>query len=391
MVATAVSTDAFLRDIDEKYALPSMSPIAAALIRVAGNEEVSLAQIAELISKDPSLTTRILKLANSPFFRSRFPSVTPLQAVARIGVRHTRLFALSVSLKDTFSLKQADDIEYGRFWRLSLYQGLLARWLAENLHTTDAEEAFVAGFTREIGFLVLLRAFAGELSLRFPVVSLLEEERDLYGIDHRQIGEALLRSWGLPDSIIACQRSSISKQDLSHLPEPARTCAIAGELSAFICGKQPIPPDLPDTLQDLFGLDKNTLIDALGAVLEQVEEVADAFDVEIDGTADTIELIEKANQALAKLAGESLDRTPSDAFPAFETLTELNETPDTVKVTLEAVAHEIRNPLTAMGGLVRRLAKTIDPASREATYVRRIITETERLEGALHGMKRLLG
>jgi HD-like signal output (HDOD) protein len=394
MAATVASTDDFLRDIDERYALPSASPIVASLIRIAGDdEEVSLAEIAELIAKDPSLTTRILKLANSPFFRSRNPVTTPLQAVARIGVRHTRLFALSVSLKETFSLKEARDVEYSRFWRLSLYQGLLARWLAKRLRSGDAEEAFVAGFTREIGFVILLRTFGRdhELTLQFPVLPLLEEERNLYGVDHRQIGGALLRSWGLPDRIVSCQQSFVSTEDLLYLPEPVRTCIMAEELSAFICGRQNIPHDLLDVLQDLFGLDKNTLIDALTGVLGEVDEAGKAFGVDVHGTADTIELIQKANHALARLAKESLDLSPSDNLPAFETLPGPNQIPDTIKMTLEAVAHEIRNPLTAMGGLVRRLAKTIDPESREALYVQRIITETERLEEALHGMKRLLG
>jgi len=102
-------------------------------------------------------------------------------------------------------------------------------------------------------------------------------------------------------------------------------------------------------------------------------------------------LMEKANQALAKLAGSPLDRPSSRSLPSLETLPEEAETSETVKVTLEAVAHEIRNPVTVVGGFVRRLAKSIDPTSRQGTYVRVIMTETDRLEQVLHGMGRMVG
>ena len=152
MAATDGDGSAFLETLDEKHILPSLSPVVVALIKLAAKDETSVGQIADLITKDPSLTARMLKLANSPFFRTRCPAATVLQAVARIGVRETRLFALSVSLKDAFPLKRGGPIDYGRFWRLSLYQGLLARWLANTLKVGDPEEAFTAGLRWRSGF-----------------------------------------------------------------------------------------------------------------------------------------------------------------------------------------------------------------------------------------------
>ena len=392
MATTDGDGRAFLKTLDEKHILPSLSPVVAALIGLAANEESSLGQMAALIAKDPSLTTRILKLANSAFYRTLYPAATVLQAVTRIGVHHTRLLALSVSLKDALPLKHGGPIDYGRFWRLCLYQGLLARWLAENLKTGDPEEAFTAGFTLEIGLLVLVRAFADDASLNLdcPVASLLATEKERYGIQHRQIGEALLRSWGFPERIVACQGSFHFKEGSVPSSEPARVCALAGELSAFIGEQRPIFHAVFDTVETSFGLSKGTIIEAVGTALEQVNEIAETFDVEVDSTKDAIELMEKANQALASLADGPVHALSSKSLPSFDTLPELSHSPDTVRVTLEAVAHEIRNPLTAVGGFVRRLAKTIDPTSREATYVRVIMAETDRLEQALHGMRGML-
>jgi two-component system, sporulation sensor kinase E len=61
-----------------------------------------------------------------------------------------------------------------------------------------------------------------------------------------------------------------------------------------------------------------------------------------------------------------------------------------VRYTLAAVEHEIRNPLTAVGGFVRMLAKTIDPTSYQGKYIKVILFETQKLEQALKGIGQML-
>lgn len=381
---------AFLETLNENHVLPSLSPVVAALIELAANDESSVGQIADLIAKDPSLTARILKLANSAFFQSRYSAGTALQAITRIGVHHTRLFALSVSLKDAFPLKREGLIDYGRFWRLCLYQGLLSRWLARTLKTGDPEEAFTAGLTLEIGLLVLVRACPDDarMNLSYPLASTLTAEKELYGVHHRQIGEALLRSWRFPERIVACQQSFVFRENGAELPELARICAMAGELSAIICEPQADLSEMFDSVEAFFGLGKSVAIEAVGAALEHVCEIAETFDVEIDSTKDVLELMEKANRALTKLASSVLECTSIENLPSPDALAQQSRTPDAPRGALEGVVHEIRNRLTFVGRFARRLAKTIDPASREGTYVRVIMSETERLEQTLVGMGR---
>jgi two-component system cell cycle response regulator len=378
---------AFLETLDEKHILPSLSPVVAALIELAADEESSVGQIADLITKDPSLTARILKLANSAFFQSRYSASTALQAVTRIGVHHTRLFALSVSFKDAFPLKRGGPLDYGRFWRLCLYQGLLARWLAHTLKQGDPEEAFTAGLTMEIGLLVLVRACADDATiyLDYPLPALLAKEKELYGVHHRQIGEALLRSWRFPERIVACQQSYAFRENLAELPELARICAIAGELSAVICEPQTDLTEMFERLEAFFGLSKSVATEAVGAAMEHVSEIAELFEVEIDGRRDMIELMEKANRALTILASNVLEYTTIQRSPFSEIPPELSSPQHASAGVQEGVSHEIRNRLTFVGRFAKRLAKTIDPASREGTYVRVIMSEAERLEQALHG------
>jgi hypothetical protein len=207
----------------------------------------------------------------------------------------------------------------------------------------------------------------------------------LYGVHHRQIGEALLRSWRFPERIVACQQSFAFRENLPGLSELARVCAIAGELSAFICEPQADLGEVFDNVEAFFGLSKSVATEAVGAAMEHVSEIAELFEVEIDGARDVIELMEKANRALTSLASNVLEYTTIQS-PLFSDIPpELSRTQNASAGPREGVSHEIRNRLSFVGRFARRLARTIDPASREGTYVRVIMSETERLEQALHG------
>ncbi len=125
------------KDIIEKikagYSLPSLSAVALRLVETASNEYVSLAEMADLIEKDPGLTVRVVTIANSAFFRAAEPVSTVEQSIMRVGVNHLRVMALSLSLRDTFPMGKVGPMDYEKFWRSSLYQALLAKSFAQRL------------------------------------------------------------------------------------------------------------------------------------------------------------------------------------------------------------------------------------------------------------------
>ncbi len=123
------SDDSVLDRIREGYSLPSLSLVALKLVNLASSETVTIEEMAELIETDPALTVRLLRLANSVFFRTVEPASTVEQAIMRIGSNHLRLMALSISLRDTFPMGKVGMMDFERFWRSSLYQALLAKKL----------------------------------------------------------------------------------------------------------------------------------------------------------------------------------------------------------------------------------------------------------------------
>jgi HD-like signal output (HDOD) protein len=358
------------------------------LIELAADDNSSLKDIAALIEKDPSLTIRILRLANSVFFRYGNPTKTVRQAVVRIGVRHTRLLALSLLLKDTFPMKKVGAVDYRRFWRLCLYQGLIAQSLAQRLEIGDAEEAFTAGLTLEIGLLVLLHAFVDpnepvEIPW-YPLSGLLEWEKQKYGVDHREIGEFILTRWKFPASLILCQKPTTTARTIDELVPLVRLCATASRLSAFICEPEASLPEVFETLEFRFRVPKPLIHEIVATALRKVEDLSRTFEVEVHSERDTELIMKKARAALAQLSGKLFEqRSPLDTKLPSAASRRPGDSTDAVRYTLEAVEHEIGNPLTAVGGLARMLAKTIDPTSEQGGHIRAILSETERLEQAV--------
>ncbi len=386
-----------LEKLQSGYGLPSLSPVAIKLIELASNDASSAHDLAGLIEKDPSLAVRVLKLANSAFFKSTYPVTTVQQAIMRIGFHQLRVLALSLSLRETFPMGKAGQINYEEFWRSSLYRGLLARSLAHQLKACDPEEAFVAGLTLEIGFLIFLELYMKrneEIPGRtfYPAELLLSWETERFGINHREIGEIALRYWKFPEKIVACQGFS-SSEEQGGLTGLSRICRIAQDLSALICQPDADFHNIYRVVGSHLGVGQEVVNEAMITTLKEVNETAETLKLEVESEKDTFLLLEKARETLGRLSEQILQQQyniPSHELPSFETLRAREDRAETIVHTLEAVAHEIRNPLTAVGGFARRLAKTMDPSSDNWKYVEAILQEAKKLEQSLNEMGRNL-
>jgi len=386
-----VHTD-LLRRLESGFSLPSLSLVAIRLVELASDEECSVNDLVSLIEKDPSLAIRLLKIANSAFFKSAEPVTTLRQAVIRIGFQQLRIMALSLSLRDTFPMGTVGGFDYERFWRASLYRALMAKSLAEQLGNCNPEEAFVAGLTLGVGFLIFFNMFikdsGEEISHELDSLEkLLAWEQEKFGVNHRQIGAAALRYWKFPDSIIECQEGFLRLPECSPL---STICELARNMSMSLLGRSKDFHDLFRDAKEWFGLGENAINAAILSVFQEVDSIAESLKIEMNKEKDLLGLMEKANRALSGISEKiSLMQFQGGLAeqPSFETIKGEQRGQEVITQTLQAVAHEIRNPLVAVAGFARKLSTALDPESKGGRYAQIILQEAKRLEEALSQMK----
>ena len=161
--------------------------------------------IAEVVATDAGLTTRLLRLANSPMFglSGRIDRID--RAVSLIGTRQVRDLALAVCVIDRFAGIPDTLVSMQAFWKRSLAAALLSRAIASRRRESNIEGFFVVGLLHDIGALLMYqvaeRESAAALSLLARGATIVDAERTVFGFDHADVGQYLLESWGLPQSL----------------------------------------------------------------------------------------------------------------------------------------------------------------------------------------------
>ncbi len=197
----------YRRIVESIDRLPSLPSIAARLIDVVNSPESSADDAAELIEKDPALTTKILRLANSAFYGMPRSISSVSSAVVILGFNTIRSVALSATIVKMFPKGTgAAPFDYMRFWRHSIVSAMVARSIARRLFNfmmLDPEGAFCAGLLHDIGRLIFQQYVpedcvgACELA-RTRAIPLIEAEMEVMGITHARIGSILADKWALP-------------------------------------------------------------------------------------------------------------------------------------------------------------------------------------------------
>jgi putative nucleotidyltransferase with HDIG domain len=175
--------------------LPLLPQVAMEVLALASNENSDARHLADLLRRDQAMTAHVLRIVNSPLYRSRTPIDSLPQAMSRLGLAKIRQIALVISCKQRVFRVKGFEPEVYKSFRHSLATALYAQEIARVRHSPE-EEAFLAGLLHDVGRPVLLQAVADlQMDVRLidaPAVLAVIAEL------HARVGGMLGRKWGLP-------------------------------------------------------------------------------------------------------------------------------------------------------------------------------------------------
>lgn len=195
------SIDAVVSSLSE---LSPFSAVAFRLIELLDDDLSSTDEVARVAGTDPALTARIIKAANSAYYRRRVRVATIRDAVLVLGAREVRSLVITTCVVD--SMPRTKFIDHHAFWQFSLATAILADLIAR----ADGDlsgEAFTAGVLHNVGLLALDHYCPEGLREVTEIVAagrrrLHDREQLVFGFTDAELSARLAQQWSLPPGIV---------------------------------------------------------------------------------------------------------------------------------------------------------------------------------------------
>ncbi len=209
MTATTRSSpgDASRGPLSAVDALPPLPAVALRVMQVAQDPKSSASDLAIVISSDPGLSARILKIVNSAAYRRSREITSVQEALVMLGFVQARNVAISGAIAGAYAPDAGNALfRIETFWRHSIAVAFKASELAGKSRRLDVPSAFTAGILHNMGRLAMFyydaagldQAVAEAIRRDLPLESI---EYELLGFDHTDIGGKLAEKWHLPEDI----------------------------------------------------------------------------------------------------------------------------------------------------------------------------------------------
>ncbi|MCL4510604.1 MAG: HDOD domain-containing protein [Bacteroidetes bacterium] len=231
--------------------LPTFPTTALEVMRLASDSGSSAAELSRIISKDPSLAARILRVANSPFYGFARKVSTIEWAVVALGFETLRETVLSLTLIDFFKGSALKHFDPKKFWKHAIDTATAGRSLAKEMKYRLPGEAYAVGLLHDVGTLVLYRYFRDDFEeiqrLIFEEnLQPLQAEAVAIGTTHADVGAWITDKWSFPSYFVEAIRFHHTPGYAETNPELTAIVHVANQIASvngYSCSDQPIKFD----------------------------------------------------------------------------------------------------------------------------------------------------
>ena len=168
------------------------------------DESASTDELIDLISYDPAMAERVLRVANSVFFAHSGQIKDIHQSVLFLGLDRIKAIAVGMTVMNIFPSAGSFHIE--NLWLHSYEVAFIASTMSESIAITQPQECFLAALLHDIGRIILYTMDHHRFHRIETTDTMLEQERSLFGCTHAEAGAWFAEGIGLPSGIVTTIR-----------------------------------------------------------------------------------------------------------------------------------------------------------------------------------------
>ncbi len=287
--------------------LPSPPAIAVRILEVVKQDNSSFAELAGIISADPVLTAKMLKVANSSVYALPNKVNTIEKALSVLGVDVLKNIALSFVIAKEMHGGEGDGFSFEYFWKKSVTCAVGAELLAKLLRYKN-DDIFVCALLQDIGILIMFlcrpndylrvldekKASGGEI---------IDVEKRIFGFDHQEIGAELLQEWGLPENIygpILYHHGGDCSEDQRMQADLLRWSALLASVYHGSRSAERVQA-LKLELVERFKVEEDRVDALVDSVAEKCIDILSSFEIDPGDMKPFSQLLQEANEELRRL------------------------------------------------------------------------------------------
>ncbi len=305
-----MKTEEILQNVLQSEELPTLPTVASKLISLTSKEDTTLGDIADLVSKDISLSAKILKVSNSAFYSFPQQIGSIHQAVSILGTNAVRSLVLSFSFLTIKAGKKTTQFKFEQFWQRSLALAVASKLILEKVKGADTEEIFISGLLQNLGELIFARTYSEQYDQVLKDVrekqheSFIVEE-NLIGANHSYIGYEVAKSWGFPEVLLLPILHHHSPEEYSgkdvKIRQTINAVYLADVLTNILYSEKPedYHRQFRKEARKLLKLSPSDIESILEDVHNQVEQAGEYFGLKIKNTRSIQEILQEANIRLS--------------------------------------------------------------------------------------------
>ncbi|MBN1142526.1 MAG: GGDEF domain-containing protein [Deltaproteobacteria bacterium] len=295
--------------LDSPIDLPSPPAIAVRILKLVRDDESSFRELAQVVSSDPALAAKTLSLANSSIygFSKKVDSID--MALTVLGCKALKNIALSFVIAQEMKEACGDCFDFNGFWKEALTLAVATELLSVHINRKN-DDTFVTALLQNIGYLVMCLIRPAEF---VPIRDLvhasmsrqLESEKEIFRADHPEMGAAMLRNWGLPDTIHVPIRFHHQPEECPEAFRPrAELLAVADRIASIYHGFRSAERvrDVQQLLQEQYGMTEEEIHRLIDRVAEETRDVLSTFEISPEDIKPYSQMLLEANRELCNLS-----------------------------------------------------------------------------------------